>query len=301
MRSSTSSTLVPSRERADAAEPRLAEVVTFIDAHLDGDLSVERLSKVARASSFHFHHRFSAFFGMAVHQYVKLARLRRAGLQLAFRHRMRVIDVALSAGYESPEAFARAFKRIVGQTPTAFREKPDWARFSKLDRRSSELRARPAWVSGEACGGAVSIELRAPIRTACLEVRGMPPRVGDPLRKMIAWRREQGLTPDRSQTYNLLYPPEEGGGIDLCVGTSKRIAKNAVGIIEKHIPGGRYAVARHVGTQRAQYDLLRWMKTDWLVESGEALGRGPAVIQRLRLFPDVPEHEAESEIALPLR
>ena len=128
----------------------------------------------------------------------------------------------------------------------------------------------------------------------------MPPRVGDPLRRFIAWRREHRLPPDRNASYNLIYPPEMGGGIDLCVATSRPIGPNAIGIVEKHIAGGRYAVVRHVGTQRAQYDLARWMKTDWLGESGERVGAAPLVIRRLSLFPDVAEHEAESEIALPL-
>ena len=87
---------------------RFDDVFAHIDAHLDDDLSLARLARVARSSAFHFHHQFSARFGLAVHGYVTLVRLRRAAWQLMFRPRLRVVDVALASGYTSPEAFARA-------------------------------------------------------------------------------------------------------------------------------------------------------------------------------------------------
>lgn len=43
-------------------------MLAFIDAHLDDDLSLARLSRVAHASTFHFHHQFSAQFGLGVYR-----------------------------------------------------------------------------------------------------------------------------------------------------------------------------------------------------------------------------------------
>jgi len=105
---------------------RFERVFDFIDQNLDTDLSVERLSQVAHFSKHHFHRQFSIHAGISVAKYVQLKRLKRASYQLAFDERSRVIDIALTAGFESPESFARAFRHTFGQTPTQFRKQPAW-------------------------------------------------------------------------------------------------------------------------------------------------------------------------------
>lgn len=109
-------------DAADAYHARFRRVLEYIDAHLDDALTVDQLSGVAAFSKFHFHRQFSALFGMGVYRYVQLSRLKRASYQLAFRADAQVIDIALSSGYESPEAFARAFKKTVGQNPVRVQE-----------------------------------------------------------------------------------------------------------------------------------------------------------------------------------
>jgi AraC-like DNA-binding protein len=52
--------------------------------------------------------------------------LKRASYRLAFEGDKRVIDIALEAGFESPEAFSRAFKRTFDQSPSEFRAEPKW-------------------------------------------------------------------------------------------------------------------------------------------------------------------------------
>ena len=87
---------------------RFDAVLAYIDANLEGDLSVKALSEVAHFSVFHFHRQFTAFVGMPVARYVQLMRLRRAAHDLSSRADYSVLEAALGAGFESPEAFARA-------------------------------------------------------------------------------------------------------------------------------------------------------------------------------------------------
>lgn len=105
---------------------RFNAVLAYIDANLEGDLSVKTLSHVANFSAFHFHRQLTAFVGVPVSRYVQLMRLRRAAHRLAAFADHSVLDAALGAGFESPEAFCRAFKRAVGMTPSAFRKEPNW-------------------------------------------------------------------------------------------------------------------------------------------------------------------------------
>ena len=47
---------------------RLQRVLDHVDRHLDNELDLETVSRVAAFSKFHFHRQFSATFGMSVHR-----------------------------------------------------------------------------------------------------------------------------------------------------------------------------------------------------------------------------------------
>jgi AraC family transcriptional regulator len=93
---------------------RLQRVIDYIDQHLDGDLDLETVSRVAAFSKFHFHRQFTATFELSVHRYVQLAHKKRASHRLA-SETPSVTDIAT-------DAFARAFRQRVGQSPSSFRE-----------------------------------------------------------------------------------------------------------------------------------------------------------------------------------
>lgn len=58
--------------------------------------------------------------GVLLSEYIRRRRLTLAGFELTHRH-MRVIDVALKDGYNSPDSFTRAFYSFHGLTPTEAR------------------------------------------------------------------------------------------------------------------------------------------------------------------------------------
>src|SRR5436305_4264630 len=87
-------------------QQRMRRVLDYIDRHLDADLDLETLSGVAVFSKFHFHRQFTATFGLSVHRYVQLARMKRASYQLAYMDAHSVTDIAMDAGYDAPDAFA---------------------------------------------------------------------------------------------------------------------------------------------------------------------------------------------------
>lgn len=64
---------------------RFRQVLTYIDSHLEEDLSLETLSEVAAFSKYHFHRQFSQLFGISLYRYIQLQRLKRASYRLAFR------------------------------------------------------------------------------------------------------------------------------------------------------------------------------------------------------------------------
>ena len=143
-------------------------------------------------------------------------------------------------------------------------------------------------------------------RVAVLEHRGDPSQIGSSVRRFIEWRRENHLPPGASATFNILYgdpattPPAEYR-CDLCAATDRGVAENPFGVVEKTIPGGRCAVLRHVGSDDTLGEALRYLYAGWLPASGEEPRDFPPYLQRVRFFPDVPEHEAVVDLFLPLQ
>jgi AraC family transcriptional regulator len=291
-------------QKARAYAVRFRRVLAHIEAHLDQDLSLERLSTVAAFSKFHFHRQFAALFGVSVHGYVQLVRLKRAVYQLAFRPDERIIDVALESGYESHEAFARAFKKAVGQTPSQFRSAPAWEPWH--DRYEQSRIVRSQHMSATHCHQDVKIVDFPSTRVAALTHHGDPRLLGDTIREFIAWRRQNQLHPSVSATFNVWHEdpqvtPPEAFRMDLCAATDRPIPDNPQGVTEKVIPAGRCAVLRHVGSDDTLETTIRFLYAAWLPNSGEELRDFPLFFQRVRFFPDVPEHETIIDVFLPLR
>ena len=72
---------------------RMQRVLDHIGRHLDDDLGLEMLSGVAAFSKYHFHRQFMATFGLSVHRYVQLARMKRASYRLAYMDAQSVTDI----------------------------------------------------------------------------------------------------------------------------------------------------------------------------------------------------------------
>src|ERR1700683_5624689 len=97
-------------------------VLAFAVAHLDENLSLTALGGEAGLSAFHLHRVFSAAAGETPKQFTLRLRLGRAAL-LLLTSKDSVLNVALSCGFQSHEAFCRAFRRSFGMTPSAYRER----------------------------------------------------------------------------------------------------------------------------------------------------------------------------------
>ncbi|WP_240499991.1 AraC family transcriptional regulator [Sphingomonas montana] len=282
----------------------MRRVLDHIDRHLDDDLDLDATSGVAAFSKFHFHRQFMATFGLSVHRYVQLARMKRASYRLAYRDAQSITEIAMDAGYDAPDAFARAFRQRVGQSPSSFRKAPDWepwlAAFGPLDNARSK-RMQTTYTADD-----VTIREVAPTPVAIMQHRGDPATIGATIQRFIAWRKATGLSPKVSPTFNIFHadprttPPTEYR-LDLCVGTDRPIAAHGEHIEAGTIPGGRCAVLRVVGDTDNLEPAALYLYRDWLPASGEEARDFPLYCQRLTFFPEVPEHEAVAIMFLPLK
>lgn len=283
---------------------RMQRVLEHIDQHLDGDLSLEVLSSVAAFSKFHFHRQFTALFGLSLHRYIQLARMKRASYRLAFRGSTSVTEIAMDAGYEAPDAFARAFRRRIGQSPQMFRKSPDWepwlAALGPFENARSKLMQKIYSTQD------VTIIECPPTPVAIMRHQGDPATIGTTIQRFIAWRQSVGLNPKISATFNIFHSDPRTTSaaefrLDLCAATDRPIAPNTQGVEASTIPGGRCAVLRVVGEVDDLEPAALYLYRDWLPFSGEEPGDFPLYCQHLTLFPDVAAHEVVKDLFLPLK
>jgi AraC family transcriptional regulator len=94
--------------------------VDYIEANMAGDIDIEKAARIACCSSFHFRRMFYAFAGVTAAEYVRQRRMTLAARELS-SEKTKVIDAAVKYGYDSPDAFTRAFRNVHGITPMAAR------------------------------------------------------------------------------------------------------------------------------------------------------------------------------------
>jgi len=101
-------------------QERLNAAIGRIEASLEKEMDWEEAARAANCSLYHFFRVFEVIAGMGAAEYLRKRRLSVAALELA-AGKGKVIDLALRYGYETPEAFCKAFKRAFGITPSEAR------------------------------------------------------------------------------------------------------------------------------------------------------------------------------------
>lgn len=124
------------------------------------------------------------------------------------------------------------------------------------------------------------------------------------VRKFIQWRIANGLSPDRHATYGLHYNDPaivsfSAYRMDVCAAFDQPVEPNRTGVVNKVIAGGRYAMARHVGS-REDIPAARYLRDVWLPASGETARPDPMIFHYVNVGPGVAEPEMITDVYLPL-
>ena len=98
----------------------LQRAIDYIEDNLTETIDYETVAAQSFSSSYHFQRVFSILCGFTVGEYIRNRRLSLAGTELATSD-AKVIDVALKYGYESPDSFAKAFRKFHGILPSQAR------------------------------------------------------------------------------------------------------------------------------------------------------------------------------------
>lgn len=98
----------------------IQKAIDYIEEHITEEVDYEAIAAQSFSSSYHFQRVFSILCGYTLGEYIRNRRLTLAGTELQTEN-MKVIDVALKYGYESPDSFAKAFQKFHGILPSQAR------------------------------------------------------------------------------------------------------------------------------------------------------------------------------------
>ena len=288
-------------------QSRILKVLVHIQNHLDGKLPLEELARVANFSPYHFHRIFSGMVGESVKEHVRRLRLERAAQRLA-RAETPITTVAFDSGYESHEAFTRAFHAMFNMSPSEFREA---RRPPAYDRDDQRVHWMPdgALTVFEPHHGLAPVEAQVtyldPIRVCFSRNVGPYAEVAATWQVLMQWAWPRGLVRPGTRVLGIVHDdpeitPPEKIRYDACIEIHEEIQPEGnVGV--QNIPGGRYAVATH----RGPYDLLgttyAGLCGEWLAKSGHEPASSPAFEVYNNASDETSPEELLTDIYLPIQ
>lgn len=256
-------------------------VQAYIDQHLEAPLDLQALAAVAHFSPYHFHRLFLAWTGQTLGDYLARRRLEKAAQRLRGQPDSTVLGIALSVGYGSAEAFARAFKARFGQSPTQWRN---------LDQADSNLDQGGAWQAGEHGFSAnfeardrVNVRLidRPPVRMGYLRYQGA---YGPALSRFWAETFDPWLAMQNLGAVSRLGIGHDDPSLtlpeqcryDAGVAVPADWVPNG-GALVTELPGGRYAALDFEGTGAEIGAAWAALMGRWLPSSGLQLDARPCI------------------------
>jgi AraC family transcriptional regulator len=278
---------------------RILKVLVYIESHLDGELSLEKMAKIACISPFYFHRLFHAYMGETLADYVKRIRLQRAAKRLRYSD-VPITDIAFDLGYESPSGFSKVFNQVMGKSPREYRKimQPLVQAIIErtIPRDIESLSLKPEYVH------------RA--EESVLFVR----RVGDynetpsvAFHSLFQFLKAEGISKSRIKTcYSMgLDDPEiverTKCRFDACVALREpTLPKGEVG--QKILPGGRFAVFIHRGPYSELENAFDAIFRYWYLNSQEELADITPFCEHISALEDsVPDHERITKLYIPLK
>ncbi len=245
---------------------RMMEVLLYIQRNLDGDLSPETLAEQACFSVVHFHRIFKGMIGESLKEHVRRLRLERSAYRLCYTESS-VIDIALDAGFESPETFSRAFKKRFLISPSDFRNN---SRAMLAPGGEGKINYHPnpsiAEFELDKTPHTCKVDIRIREETQVVFIRHLGPY----FEVQIAWEKIR-YDACFSVTEEVKTPPEMGMQI---------------------IPGGKFAVTTHYGSYEGIHAAYRELYGKWLPSSGYQLKNSVPTFEK---YIKVPPEELRSE------
>jgi len=247
--------------------------IDFIEANLDFNLSLQQIAEEACISQWHFQRIFKALTNETLKAYIRSRRLANA-LEKLFTTEQRIIEIAVTAGFESQESFTRAFKKIFNMTPNEARKIGNKNQFlKKIEFNSEYLKHINSNVSLEPKIKIREHMLLVGMKTQFYSVDSEKNNIADKLPSL--WSEFLPRMTEVSNSiggvaYGVIQQTKNKTDLleyyAVCEVTEiKTLPKNMVSI---EIPKSLYAIFSHKGHIKNINNTVNYIYSSWLMQSG---------------------------------
>ncbi len=266
---------------------RVCDVLSFVHAHLDDNLSISELADIACMSPFHFQRVFVRVAGENCGHMVRRLKLERAAWRLQ-NTTDKIGDIAFHAGFESQEAFARAFRSAHGNAAVEYRA-AEWLSFHLMTANGAHFTPdgqptfKPLARRGE--GVPFRIEEVAPFSVAYRLHEGPTHQAEKSMRALVDEVKSHGFQSLRDPMYS--FAPRLAPGIPIAdVKCYVAVPTDFGPHLEiKELGKGTHLIADHVGSGLGLGDFWFRIWAEALPASGRRQREAPC-FQTLRFGVD---------------
>ena len=251
-------------------------VVDYIQTHLDSDLPLKKLSKIACFSGFHFSRIFKTGMKETLHQFIRRLRLEKAAGLLLTNKEKSITEIALTCGFATSASFAKSFKNHFKMSASLWRKRSN----DLFDKNSTPVQIEngkisitqgsPMWTFQREDSIRQVVVKNVPV-TKIAYIRNVGPYEGDEnlfenlYQKLFKWAAPRELIDEKIFTLNIYHDnPEITENKNLRVMVAIPIPDDVkptgpVGVT--NISGGRYGTCRFLLNEDEFGDAWGWMSS----------------------------------------
>ena len=274
------------------------QAVDLVEAHLREEIAVADMADAAGYSLYHFCRTFNGLVHHTPYDYLMRRRLSESARDLVETDK-RIIDVAFDYRFNSPETYARAFKRMFGVQPSQWRER------GRIDERflMSRLTLEHLEHINEEDGLRPALEERAALQVAGLMTLVQSGQeVISRLWRLLAQEIEGA--PGAKSYYGITWYPEDREGcgfLYMAAVEAGTLDIAASALVVKTIPPARYARFTHKGGRGSLRLTRDYIYQTWLPKSGERLAQSLEIESYGPRWDVLDQEESEWKVYIPIR
>ena len=281
--------------------------IEHIASHLDDALELQALGRIACLSTFHFHRVFRGMVGETPLELARRLRLERAAWRLSDKQRA-ITEIAFDAGYETHEAFTRAFRSSYSTSPSGFRLRK-YPRIEIAAACGVHFTADgviPAFIPRDSGGLTMDVEIKEmpELRVGAVKHVGPYNQIPKAFERLGAVAGPAGLLRHAGSMIAIYHDDPETTPQDQLRSEAALVVPEGIklpeGLVEEHIAGGRYARTLHVGPYEQLGDVWARFLGEWVPASGNRIGDGVSYEIYLNNPTQVPKQELRTELYVPL-
>lgn len=298
---------------------RINMVMDYLEAHLDEELTLDKIARIACFSPFHFHRFFTAITGETPNNFIQRIRLEKAAHKLQSEEDISITEIAYSCGFNNVAHFSRTFKKYFGMTAKEFRKADkgifakDGSYFSKNGQLVSKKYQPYTGLNSQICSDNLNqinysnlifmetkVEIKEMPEMNVIYCRhtGRYDQIGKAYEKVMKWAGPRGLLNfPKTRTITVYHDDPSVTALEqvrqsACI-TVESDVKVSGEVGKMKIPGGKYAVG-HFEIDEKGFEKAWNTMCLWFTENGYQ----PAEGNPYELYYNSPEDDAKKRFVL---